>query len=203
MIRWLRMNGATIHNICNRLQVLLVACVALLVVHLATARRETVFVEELLATATITEIMLDWVAPSSARLFQAVEIVVDSRGEQVRAPDTDDEWALLRADAIVLMEAANLLRLEGRRVSHQPGHAPVATIPTLPVRQLQRMIDLDREGWRRRVDGLGNAARWAYDAIAERNVWQLQANAGDIALACERCHLDYRYRGAATSAVPD
>jgi hypothetical protein len=144
------------------------------------------------------------IAPRADRLFAAVAVEVNAGGERVRTPRDDAEWETLRSDALTLIDSANLLHIPGRRVVAAHPDSPVPAAPHLRVRQLQRMVDLDRERWRRHVHALAEAASWALEAIETRDVWQLQANAGDIALACERCHLAYRYPGRdIVVAVPD
>jgi hypothetical protein len=189
---------------CNRLQVALAACILVLTAHLWATARSAPPPQLFAPVASVTHLMHYAIAPRADRLFDAVAVEVNASGERVRAPRGDAEWERLRGDALMLIESANLLHIPGRRVAAVHPDAPVPAAPHLRVRQLQRIVDLDRERWRRYVHALADAASWALDAVETRNVWQLQANAGDIALACERCHLAYWYPGRdVLVAVPD
>src|SRR5262245_48770317 len=147
------MNGGTIHNICNRLQVGLFACILALASHLWAARDER-RPPPLNPTTSITDLMIHQVMPRATPIFEAVSVSNTAAGEQVRTPQTDGEWRQLRAHALALVESANLLRIPGRRISHGAQHVRVPTSPRLTIRQLQRIVDLDRERWHRRVDAL-------------------------------------------------
>ena len=183
---------------------LLAGCVLLLAAHLLTSRSGAPPASPLVPAASVTDIMHGLVAPRAQRVFEAVAVEATVDGERVRAPGDDREWEQLRADALVLIESANLLHLDGRPVAAAHPDAPVAAAPHLRVRQLQRMIDLDRQRWRGHVQTLADAATWALAAVEARNVWQLHSNAGDLALACERCHLAYRFPGRrVVVAVPE
>lgn len=122
------------------------------------------------------------VDPSASALFASVAFSVSADGEREQAPSTDAEWAALRLQALVLAESANLLRVPRRRIGAQP--------------HVEQMVWRDPDTWNRHVGYLAEAAEWTLDAIEQRNAIRLQSRTGDIALACELCHLHYRYPGA-------
>jgi hypothetical protein len=66
--------------------------------------------------------MLSVVDPSADVLWESVAVVSTEKGTEERKPRTDEEWAKVRAHAITLIEAANLLMIPGRKVA-QPGKA--------------------------------------------------------------------------------
>src|SRR6185295_14864751 len=59
--------------------------------------------------ATIKEIMDNLVDPAADDLWGAVSIVIDSKGTTENYPRTDEEWKKVRNDALLLVEAPNLL----------------------------------------------------------------------------------------------
>ena len=73
-----------------------------------------------LPTATIKDLMLSIVDPSADVVWLSVTTIVDEKGLVETVPKTDEEWKKVRHGAIALAEAANLLKMPGRRVA-QPG----------------------------------------------------------------------------------
>ena len=76
--------------------------------------------QEVLATATIKDLMLSVVDPSADVVWLSVTTVVDEKGLVETMPKSDEEWLKVRHGAVTLMEAANLLMIPGRRVA-RPG----------------------------------------------------------------------------------
>src|SRR5262245_49104572 len=72
---------------------------------------------DLLRTATIKDIMDSMVDPSGDFLFESVVQIADEKGITEKAPQTDDEWEAVRHHALILLEAPNLLTMEGRKVA--------------------------------------------------------------------------------------
>jgi hypothetical protein len=134
------------------------------------------------ASASVVDLMRAHVDPSASALFAATAVTVDARGTREQAPTTPDEWLTLRRHAIILAESANLLMVAHRRIGAQP--------------HLETMVWRDADTWNRHVRYLAEAAGWTLEAIDGRNAVRLQSHTGDIALACELCHLHYRYPGA-------
>jgi hypothetical protein len=127
------------------------------------------------------------VDPSANALFASVGVTVGAAGAVEHAPATEQEWLTLRVHALTLAEAANLLLIPGRPVVERED----------PRQHLQRMVWRDPERWNEYVRALAEAAAWTLEAIDARNAIRLHSHGGDISLACERCHLQYRYPDAA------
>src|SRR6476646_1479120 len=72
---------------------------------------------ELLESATIKDIMDSMVDPSGDFMFESVVEIADERGVTKKVPQTDEEWEAVRHHALVLLEAPNLLTMEGRKVA--------------------------------------------------------------------------------------
>src|SRR5436190_17642781 len=70
--------------------------------------------------ATIKDIMDSMVDPSGDFLFESVAEIADENGITHKAPRTDEEWEEVRHRVLVLLEAPNLLIMEGRKVAN-PG----------------------------------------------------------------------------------
>src|SRR5262249_49339770 len=67
--------------------------------------------------ATLQELMQSEVDASADNIWDAVETTAGAGGEEHKQPRTDAEWQEVRRNAIVLIEAANLLTVEGRKLS--------------------------------------------------------------------------------------
>jgi hypothetical protein len=163
----------------------LASAVAALVAHLALARTAELQPPPVKPAATVDHLMRHLVEPRAATLFAAVGVTIGAHGEIEHAPRTDEQWRALRRDAVMLVESANLLLVPNRRIVADAGRA-----------HLDRMVWRDRDTWNRHVLWLAEAAGWALDAIDQRNAVRLQSHGGDISLACELCHLRYRYPDA-------
>jgi hypothetical protein len=174
-----------IHGTFAAIAVLLASAAAALVAELALARRAGP-PAPLTPAAPVTLLMRHLIEPRASTLFAAVGVTADHRGTVEHAPDTEEEWHALRRDAVLLAEAANLLLVPRRPI--------VAASDDR--RHLDKMVWRDPGTWNRHVFWLAETAAWTLDAIDRRSVVRLQSHLGDISLACELCHLQYRYPGA-------
>src|SRR5215467_7423179 len=146
----------------------------------------------LLKTATIKDIMDSMVDPSGDYMFEAVAEIADEHGVTQKAPKTDEEWEEVRHRALVLLEAPNLLVMEGRRVA-QPGERSKNPQVELQPEQIQPLIDNDRASFIRRARRLQNAAVMALKAVDAKDKDALFHSIESIDKACENCHLHYWY----------
>src|SRR5262249_47386586 len=147
---------------------------------------------ELLKTATIKDIMDSMVDPSGDFMFESVVEIADEHGITHKAPQTDDEWQEVRHRALVLLEAPNLLVMDGRKVA-QPGERSKNPQVELQPEQIQPLIDNDRPSFIRRARRLQNAAAMALKAVDAKDKDALFHSIESIDKACENCHLHYWY----------
>jgi hypothetical protein len=147
---------------------------------------------ELLKTATIKDIMDSMVDPSGDFMFESVVEIADANGITHKAPHTDEEWDEVRHRALVLLEAPNLLTMEGRKVA-RPGEKSRNAQVELEPEQVQKLVDGDRATFIRRARRLQDAATMALKAIDARDTDALFHSIESIDKACENCHLHYWY----------
>lgn len=148
--------------------------------------RESPFI----ATATIKELMDSTIDPSADALWDSVAVVNSLSGEQERKPRTPEEWLAVRRHAITLIEATNLLVIDGRHA------APAGTLPgagELTPQQIDQRIASDRAAFVQFAHGLHATAIKALDAIDKKDSEGLLQAGGDIDAACEACHVTYWY----------
>jgi cytochrome c556 len=146
--------------------------------------------------ASIQEVMASVVDPAADALWEAVSTETTAQGEVEHQPRTDAEWLAVRHHAVTLAEAANLLLIEGRVVSHsnklEDAHVPgILTAP-----EVQKKIDADRQLFAEGAHDLQLAAREALAAIDAKHPQRLLVAGEKIDAACERCHMTYWYPNA-------
>ena len=143
-------------------------------------------------TATIKDIMDSLVDPSADALWESVATIVTASGTDERAPKTDEEWANVRRHAVRLVEATNLLLMDGRHVASASDKSQNPNIELEPG-QIETLIAQDRQAWIKFAHGLHDAAVPALKAIDAKNAAGLLDAGEGIDTACENCHLKYWY----------
>jgi hypothetical protein len=150
--------------------------------------------------ATIKDIMDSIVDPSADALWHSVATVSSAKGIEDRQPRTDEEWASVRRDAIRLVEASNLLVLEGRHVA-RPGEKAENSGVELEPEKIEKLISDDRPAFIALAHGLQDASLPALNAIDAKNADGLLAAGAAIDRACESCHLKYWYPDTAQATA--
>lgn len=144
--------------------------------------------------ASFQEIMLSEVVPSSAALWNAVSTQSTSAGVVEHKPTTDEEWLALRHQALILIEAGNLLLDRHRLITARGGKVKDAEQPgILGPNEIRRKMDADPLRLARLIHALQGAAGKALDAIEARNADALSDAGTGIDEACEACHQTYWY----------
>ena len=146
----------------------------------------------LLKTATIKDIMDSMVDPSGDFMFESVQEIADATGIHEKAPQTDEEWQEVRHRAFILMEAPNLLVMEGRKVA-QPHERSKNPQVELQPEEIQKLVEGDRASFIRRARRLQDAAAEAIKAVDAKDKDALFKSIDSIDKACENCHLHYWY----------
>jgi hypothetical protein len=144
---------------------------------------------------TVKELMEGIIDPSSDVLFDAVAVDISAAGIVETKPKTDEDWANVQNNALMLVEAANLLRMEGRSIA-KPEEAHIKAEPNAPVltpAQIELKRSKDPALWIKYANGLQDRAREAFRAANARNADGLFKVGDGIDEACESCHLEYWY----------
>jgi hypothetical protein len=132
------------------------------------------------------------VDPSADVLWQSVATIVSAAGTEERQPRTDDDWKNVHRSAVILVEATNLLRMDGRHVAKAKEKSENPGIELEP-EQMEKLIDDDRQAFVKFARALHDAAIPALRATEERNPAALLDAGEGIDTACENCHLKYWY----------
>jgi hypothetical protein len=145
-------------------------------------------------TASIQDIMLSEIDPSADTLWDSVQTITSEKGVEEKQPRTDEEWLAVRHSALVLMEATNLIVMEGRKVAPTGKAVADEGLPgILNTAEIQKAIDSDHATFIKMAHALEDAGRQALTAIDARDVQGLLAAGNAIDTACENCHLKYWY----------
>ena len=132
------------------------------------------------------------VDPSGDFLFESVQEIADENGIREKAPQTDEEWEEVRHHAFILIEAPNLLTMEGRVVAHPNEKSKNPQVELQP-EEIQKLVDGDRPSFIRRARKLQDAATLALKAADAKDKDALFKAIDSVDKACENCHLHYWY----------
>jgi hypothetical protein len=141
---------------------------------------------------TVKEVMKAMVEPAADTLWNSVATNVTTTGTDVKAPQNDKDWLNVRREAIVLIEAMNLVTMPGRHM------APAGTKSDNPgselePEQIEALVTQDREAFTKFAFTLQDTAVAALKAIDAKDTEALSSAGGDIDMACESCHTKYWY----------
>jgi hypothetical protein len=155
-------------------------------------------------TATIQDLMQSEVDPPADYLWASVSTTVTAKGTEEHQPRTDEEWLQVRHQAIILMEAGNLLAMPGRRVA-APGKKleDEGIQGILTADQAQAKIDANHEAFVGFAQALHDVGEQMLTAIDARNI-QGMIDAGErIDEVCEACHSTFWYPNQVIPEFPD
>ncbi len=159
----------------------------------------------LVKPATIKDIMDSMVDPSGDFIFASIQQIADERGVREKAPQTDAEWEEVRHHLFVLLEAPNLLIMDGRKVARPGDKSKNPAVENEPA-EIQKLLDADRSSFIRRARRLQDAAALAMTAVEAKDTSALFRAISRIDKACENCHLRYWYpndKRARQAAIED
>jgi hypothetical protein len=147
---------------------------------------------EMLKTATIKDIMDSMVDPNGDFIFESVQQIADEKGVREKAPKTDAEWDDVRHHLFVLIEAPNLLVMDGREIARPEDHSLNPRVENEP-EAVRKLVAADRPAFIRRARRLQDAATVAMQAADAKDKDKLFKAITGIDKACESCHLHYWY----------
>lgn len=143
-------------------------------------------------TATIQEIMTSIIDPNVDYVWNSVATITTAAGTEERAPHTDEEWKLVRQHAITLLEASNLLIIEGRHVAGEGATTSSHAVELSPA-EIEQGIAAHRQAFIQHAHALHDATQLAIKAIDSKDVAELEKVGGTIDQACEACHVQFWY----------
>jgi hypothetical protein len=151
--------------------------------------------------ATIQELMQDEVDASADSIWDAVETTTSQAGEEYKQPRTVEEWREVRRNAIVLIEAANLLTVEHRKLSTAP--FPAEAAGALDSTEIEHRIASNRWTFNQYALTLRQTASTLLTAIDAKDPKAMVAAGGVLDEVCESCHMTFWYPNQVIPAYPN
>jgi hypothetical protein len=145
-------------------------------------------------TASIQEIMLSVIDPNIDYVWNSVASVVTKSGTEERKPTSAEDWAAVRQHALVVLEASNLLLIEGRHVAANGATTSNAAAELTP-KEIEKLIAANRDDFIKYAHALHDAVQRTLVAIDARNAEELVTTGGAVDRVCEQCHKRFWYPG--------
>jgi len=141
---------------------------------------------------SVREVMASMISPGATALWDAVAVTVGASGEQDEIPKSDEEWAEVRRDGIMMTEATNLLLIPGRHVA-PPGATSANPGAELEPAEIERLVNDHWQEWVLFANALHDIGLKALETVDARDPEALTLVGGDIDAACESCHQRFWY----------
>ena len=149
--------------------------------------------------ASIQDIMKSEVDAASAVVWKTPDSFDPAK--KATQAQIDADWLTLRKAAVTLVEAPNLLVMEGRVAAHPGSKLQDEGLQgNLDQAAIQKALQEKRPEFLKYARGLQDAGLGALAAIDKKNPDALLEAGGKIDEACEACHKAFWYPGA--PAVP-
>lgn len=139
--------------------------------------------------------------PAADGLWDAVVITSTPAGVERHVPDSDEDWLALEHHAVRLLEAGNLLQIEGRAIAAADSVSELPGIDLEPA-DIAVLVAARYDVWLRTARELHAAGVAARDAVRARSIDALLASGDRLDAACESCHSRFWYPDAAAASEP-
>lgn len=150
---------------------------------------------------TIKDLMLNVIDTNADVVWLSVTTVASDKGLVETRPRTDEEWARVKAGAMTLAEAANLLMIPGRRTA-RPGEKSEVPGVELEPEEMDVLIAKERGKFNDHAKALYNAAMIAAQAAEKKDADKIFEIGESIELACEGCHRTFWYPNEVIPELP-
>jgi hypothetical protein len=144
------------------------------------------------AHLTIKDIMDSRVDPAGDFLFESVVESSDAKGVHHKQPRTAKEWAAVKRQIQVLIDAPDLLATPGRRAARPEERSRNPQVENQP-EQVNLLLDTQHPDFVVRAGRLRDAGQVAMKAADAKDAKALFKAISGIDKACESCHLHYWY----------
>jgi hypothetical protein len=133
-------------------------------------------------------------------IWDAVETTISQSGEEDEQPRTTEEWVEVRHHAIVLIEAANLLTVDHRKLSSAP--FPAEAAGALDSAEIEKRIAGNRRAFNQYALTLRHTAQTMLTAIDAHDPKALITIGGTLDEVCESCHMTFWYPNQVIPSFP-
>ena len=146
--------------------------------------------------------MLNVIDTNADVVWLSVTTVASAEGLVETRPKTDEDWARVKAAAITLAEAANLLMIPGRRTA-RPGEKSEVPGVELEPEEMDALIAKNQQSFHDHARALHAAAMIAAQAAENKDPDKIFEIGETIELACENCHRTFWYPNEKLPEFPD
>lgn len=147
------------------------------------------------ATAPVRALMAGFIDPAADVVWNSVGTIMTGPAEiEERVPKNDEEWANVRRNALMLMEASDLLLTPGRPMAG-PGQKSAAPGVELEPSEIEANVNKDRERWDQLAKALHDASAEVLQAIDVKDREKLFDLGAGLDATCEDCHSTFWYPG--------
>ena len=143
-------------------------------------------------TASVQDLMRWMIDPPADALWDAVVTTVTGDGIEEVRPETDGDWRRLERQAILLVEAGNLLQIGDRRIASEESESALPGIDLAP-EEIAVLVAENRNTWLRLARELHDAGVVILTAIRAHDVNALLKGGDRLDVACENCHARFWY----------
>jgi len=150
--------------------------------------------------ATLQELMQSEVDASADSIWDAVETTTSKSGDENKQPRTPEEWQDVRRNAIVLIEAANLLTVDKRKLSAAP--FPAEAAGALDSTEIEKRVASNRAAFNQYALTLRQTAQTMLAAIDAKDPRALVSAGGVLDEVCESCHMTFWYPNQSIPPFP-
>jgi hypothetical protein len=144
-------------------------------------------------TATIQQIMSSIVDPNIDFVWNSVATISTKDGVEEKSPHTDEEWAEVKKHALTVLEASNLLIIDGRKVAEDWANTSSTGSTELKSKDIEKLIKTHKSEFNQRALGLHESMQLVVNAIDKKDTEELIRTGGLVDRACENCHLKFWY----------
>jgi hypothetical protein len=154
--------------------------------------------------AGVQDVMASMIDPAADFLWESVSTTVTKGKAVEKQPRTNEEWAEVRRQAIILTEGANLLMMDGRHVVKEGAKLEDhGTEGNLTAEESEQAIGKNRASFIAFSQALRDVGVSMLAAADAKNPQGL-IDAGDtMDQVCEGCHLQFWYPGQKIPLFPD
>ena len=137
---------------------------------------------------------------SADSIWDAVETTTSKAGDENKQPRTPEEWREVRRNAIVLIEAGNLLTVDKRKLSVAP--FPAEAAGALDSTEIEKRIASNRAAFNQYALTLRQTAQTMLAAIDAQDPQALVSAGGVLDEVCESCHMTFWYPNQSIPPFP-
>jgi hypothetical protein len=136
--------------------------------------------------------MLGIVDPAADHIWESIGTEVSAAGIVEHRPRNDEEWKEERRQALMLVEAGNLLMVPGRKVAAD-GHKSENPGIELEAHEMEELMKKDPGTFLKRAKEFQDVAIQQLKAVEAKDIDGLLKYGGEIDTTCENCHKVYWY----------